>query len=277
MQEGPQLQPNERRHDALPGAEQFQPVRALNELKGVKGVKGLFAPLDALPVNGQRFGRRILRHDFHHAFGILSVERLGAALVTPPFLGFIVFIVVVEVVAVHFQHAGGRVVGAAGPEVFVPLAHVAVRQSRRFAEQLVHNFVQFVHVFGKGFAAGQMARAQRVVFEIGLQIGAAVLAGQDVLQPEYECPVAALVRVAGVHRIIEAHRVQKVPHGRTPHGGQKPVARHEIGFSKYWFFPGAGGFHCVLFHWTLFHLTLFHLIIIFKLLKYNKKCSNSNR
>lgn len=130
---------------------------------------------------------------------------------SPPFLGFIVFIIhgvafVIEVV-VHFQHAGGRVIRAAGPEVFVPLAHVAVRQSGRFAEQLVHNFVQLVHVFGKGFAAGQMARAQRVVFEVGLQIGAAVLAGQDVLQPEYECPVAVFVRIARVHRIIEAHRV----------------------------------------------------------------------
>ena len=158
--------------------------------------------------------------------------------------------------------------------MLVPLAHVAVRQSGRFAEQLVHNFVQLVHVFGKGFAAGQMARAQRVVFEIGLQIGAAVLAGQDVLQPEYECPVAVFVRVARVHRIIEAHRVQKVPHGRTPHGGQKPVARHEIGFSKYRFFPGAVAVAVAvaigMFHWTLFHWTLFHWIIIFKLLKYNK-------
>jgi len=173
--------------------------------------------------------------------------------VPPPFLGFIVFIAVVIDVAVHFQHAGDRVIGAAGPKMLVPLAHVAVRQSGRFAEQLVHNFVQLVHVFGKGFAAGQMARAQRVVFEVGLQIGAAVLAGQDVLQPEYECPVAVFVRIARVHRIIEAHRVQKVPHGRTPHGGQKPVARHEISFSKYRFFPGAAGagnmFHCELFHY----------------------------
>ena len=127
----------------------------------------LFPSLDALPVNGQRFGRRILRHNFHHAFGILSVERLGAALVSPPFLGFIVVVIVVvviEAVAIHFQHAGVRVIGAAGTKMLVPLAHVAVRQSGRFAEQLVHNFVQLVHVFGKCFAAGQMARAQRVIF-----------------------------------------------------------------------------------------------------------------
>ena len=113
-----------------------------------------------------------------------------------PFIGF-----------VSVYHAGIGVIGAPSPEVFVAFAHVAIRQSGRFAQQLVHNFVQFIHVFGKGFSVGQMACAQRVVFEVGFQIDAAVFAGQHVLQSEYKCPIVAFVRFSGMHRIIETHGV----------------------------------------------------------------------
>jgi hypothetical protein len=43
-----------------------------------------------------------------------------------------------------------------------------------------------------------------------------------------------------VHRVIETHRVQKVPHGRTPYGGEKPVVGYKIGIRKYgWGFSGS--------------------------------------
>jgi len=57
-----------------------------------------------------------------------------------------------------------------------------------------------------------------MILEIGFQIVAAVFAGENVLQPGYERAVVVLVCRGGMHRIVEAHGVQKVPHGRTPHG-----------------------------------------------------------
>jgi len=96
------------------------------------------ALLYALTVNGQRFGGRILRDDFKHAFGVLSVQRFGAAIVLLVLLVFLVFLGFVFVLS---DHAGFRVVRAASPEVFVTFTHVAVRKTRRFAQQLVDNFV----------------------------------------------------------------------------------------------------------------------------------------
>jgi hypothetical protein len=118
------------------------------------------ALLYALAVNGQRFGGCILRDDFEHAFGVLSVKRFGAAIVLLVLFVFIVF------PGLGFEHAGFRVVGAASPEVFVAFAHVAIRKSGRLAQQLVDNFVQVVHVSGERISVGQVARAQRVVPEI---------------------------------------------------------------------------------------------------------------
>jgi hypothetical protein len=106
-----------------------------------------------------------------------------------------------------FDHAGFRVFRAPSPEVFVPFTHVAIRKSRRLAEQLVHDFVQVIHVFGKSFAVGQMARTQRVVPKISFQIGATVSTRQNVLQPFYERAVVAFVCGRGVHGVIETHGV----------------------------------------------------------------------
>jgi hypothetical protein len=154
---------------------------------------------DALSVNGQCLIGCILWHNFKQAFGILSVKRFSAAIVFLVFLGF--------VFVLRFDHAGFRVVRAPSPEVFVPFAHVAIRQSGRLAQQLVHNFMQFVHVFGERFTAGQMARAQRVVPKISFQIGATVSTRQNVLQPFYERAVVAFVCGRGVHGVIETHGV----------------------------------------------------------------------
>jgi hypothetical protein len=52
-----------------------------------------------------------------------------------------------------------------------------------------------------------MARPQRVVPKIGFQIGAAVVARQNVLQPFYEVSVVAFVCCRGAHGIIETHGV----------------------------------------------------------------------
>jgi hypothetical protein len=127
-----------------------------------------------------------------------------------------------------FEHAGFRIIRAPGPEVFVPFAHVAIRKAGRFAQQLVHDFVQFIHVFGECFPIGQMARAQGVVFEVGFQVDATVFAGENVLQPFYKCSIVAFVCGAGTHGVIETHGVQKVPHGRTPHGGQEAIVGQKI-------------------------------------------------
>ena len=95
--------------------------------------------------------------------------------------------------------------------------------------------MQFIHVSGKGIATGQMARAQRMILKICFQVGAAVFAGQYVLQSENECTVVAFICSGGMHGVIEAHGVQIVPQGRTPYRGQKPVTRQKILICKHGF------------------------------------------
>ena len=195
MQEGSELQPFKQQRAAASGAQQFQPVWVV-----VCAISFNISILsfDALSVNGQCLIGCILRHNFKQAFGILSVKRFSAAIVFLVFPGF---------VFVLSEHAGFRIVRAPSPEVFVPFAHIAVRQSRRLAQQLVHDFVQFVHVFGERLPIGQMARAQRVVSKISFQIGAAVSTRQNVLHPFYERAVVAFVCGRGVHGVIETHGV----------------------------------------------------------------------
>jgi len=64
---------------------------------------------------------------------------------------------------------------------------------------------------------------QRKRFIVFVQVLAAVLARQNVLQTEHEITVLHFLFVRGMCRIIETHGVQKVPHARAPNRGQHSV------------------------------------------------------
>lgn len=113
--------------------------------------------------------------------------------------------------------------GAPRPEMLVALAHIAVTELADLAQHFINYFVKAVHVTRECVSIFHMAEVQRKRLEIVTQVNAAVLARQNVLQIENEIAVLVLLLRGGCDGIIEAHRVQEMPHSGPPHAGEHAV------------------------------------------------------
>ena len=88
------------------------------------------------------FAFLIMVHNTHHTLLFLTVVRDH----TPLFL--------VGGGGPVFAGAGGR--GTPGPEVFVPVPHDFVRESRLFPQHPVHHFMKLIDIPGKGLPGRQV-------------------------------------------------------------------------------------------------------------------------
>ena len=122
--------------------------------------------------------------------------------------------------------------------MLVALANVAVREFASLAQHFINYFVKAVDVTRECVAVLHMAEVERKRFKIIAQVNAAVLARQNVLQAENETAVLVLLLLGGCDGVIEAHRVQEVPHSGPPHVGEHTVSAGVI-----------APFECVIPHW----------------------------
>ena len=113
--------------------------------------------------------------------------------------------------------------GAPRPEMFVSFAHVAVTQFTGLAQHFINYFVEAVDVPRECVAILHMAEVERKRLEVVTQVNAAVLARQNVLQTENEIAVLVFLLRGGGDGVVEAHRVQEMPHSRPPHAGKHAV------------------------------------------------------
>lgn len=113
--------------------------------------------------------------------------------------------------------------GAPRPEMFVSFAHVAVTQFTGLAQHFINYFVEAVDVPRECVAILHMAEVERKRLEVVTQVNAAVLARQNVLQTENEIAVLVLLLRGRGDGVVEAHRVQEMPHSRPPHAGKHAV------------------------------------------------------
>jgi hypothetical protein len=65
-----------------------------------------------------------------------------------------------------------------------------------------------------------------------VKVHAAILARQNVLQAYNEVAVLVLLLPGGVDGVVKTHRVQKMPHSRTPYAGKHPVTAAIIALFK---------------------------------------------
>ena len=107
--------------------------------------------------------------------------------------------------------------------MLVPLAHVAIREFAGLTQHFINYFVKAVHVTRECVAVLHVAKVERKRFEIVAQVNAAVLARQNVLQADNKFAVLVLLLRGGVDWIIEAHRVEEMPHSGPPHAGEHAV------------------------------------------------------
>jgi hypothetical protein len=122
--------------------------------------------------------------------------------------------------------------GASRPEMLVSFAHVAVTQFTGLAQHFINYFVEAVDVTRECVAILHMAEIERKRLEIIAQVDAAVLARQNVLQTDNEIAVLALLLRGGGDGIVEAHRVEEMPHSRPPHAGEHAVPAGIIASSE---------------------------------------------
>jgi hypothetical protein len=175
--------------------------------------------LDAFVINLQRCNLLILGNNVQHALGFLTIQRFSAS-----FLSFTVFTVILSSAQMFELEQFRFLVGAPGPEMLVPLSHITVRQPRCLLQHSIHQFVKLVDVFGERFAILHDGQLERHLTQIRLQVHPAVFAGQHISQIQNEIPVVVLILLGWIHRIVEAHGVQIVPHWRTPHCSEHAVA-----------------------------------------------------
>ena len=107
--------------------------------------------------------------------------------------------------------------------MLVALADVAVAEFAGLAQHFINYFVKAVNVTRECVAVLHMAETERKCFKIIAQVDAAVFARQNVLQTDNEIAVLVLLLRGGCDGIVEAHRVQEMPHSRPPHAGKHAV------------------------------------------------------
>ena len=123
--------------------------------------------------------------------------------------------------------------GASRPEMLVAFAHVAVTQlASGLAQHFINYFVKAIDITRECVAILHMTEIQRERLEIIAQVDAAVFARQNVLQAENEIAVLVLLLLGGCDGIVEAHRVQEVPHSRPPNAGKHAVSAGIIASSE---------------------------------------------
>jgi hypothetical protein len=122
--------------------------------------------------------------------------------------------------------------GASRPEMLVAFAHVAVTELAGLAQHFINYFVKAIDITRECVAILHMTEIQRERLEIIAQVDAAVFARQNVLQAENEIAVLVLLLRGGCDGIVEAHRVQEVPHSRPPNAGKHAVSAGIIASSE---------------------------------------------
>jgi hypothetical protein len=84
--------------------------------------------------------------------------------------------------------------------------------------------VELVDVARERFAILHVGHLEWHLTQIRLQVHPAVFAGQNISQIQNEIPVVVLILLSWIHRIVEAHGVQIVPHWRTPYCREHTIA-----------------------------------------------------
>jgi hypothetical protein len=176
----------------------------------------------------------VLRDYFNNAFRTGAVEWFSAPLFFFFFFFFFPSIIVLFCCIKYLEIKkliiisgfGGLAFGngAPRPEMFVAFAHVAVTEFAGLAQHFINYFVKAVNVTRECVAILHMAEVERKRFKIIAQVNAAVFARQNVLQTENEIAVLVLLLRGGGDRIVEAHRVEEMPHSRPPHTGEHAVS-----------------------------------------------------
>jgi len=116
--------------------------------------------------------------------------------------------------------------------MLVAFAHVAVTQFTGLAQHFINYFVKAVDVPRECVAILHMAEIERKRLKIIAQVNAAVFARQNVLQADNEIAVLVLLLRGGGDGIIEAHRVEEMPHSRPPNAGKHAVPAGIIASSE---------------------------------------------
>ena len=83
--------------------------------------------------------------------------------------------------------------------------------------------MELVDVFGERFTILHVGHLEWHLTQIRLQVHPAVFAGQNISQIQNEIPVVVLILLSWIHRIVEAHCVQIMPHRRTPDSGKHAI------------------------------------------------------
>lgn len=167
--------------------------------------------------------------------------------------------------------------------MLVAFAHVAVTQLAGLAQHFINYFVKAVHVTRECVSIFHMAEVERKRLEIIAQVYAAVFARQNVLQADNEIAVLALLLRGGVDWIIEAHRVQEMPHSRPPNAGEHAVPAGIIASSEcsiLWkckrqpFFRGAHNVYIDIYIRYILYLSYIFILAILVIIASYSSASN---